>query len=108
MGQNQPVTLTGTEYLIMEMLVASHGKEMYGLELVDKSGGKLKRGTVYVLLGRLEKKGLIEGRTEVEGAEIPRRVYRLTGLGRRVYEAWRTVVEVSTAAAPTAVKGASV
>ncbi len=93
-NRNQPVALTGTEYLIMELLAEGRQKEMYGLELVEKSGGKLKRGTVYVLLGRLENKGLIEGRTVVEGSDIPRKVYRTTGLGQRVFRAWRSVAEL--------------
>ena len=67
---------------------------MYGLELVEKSDGKLKRGSVYVLLGRLERKGFISGRTEVQGSDIPRRVYRPTGLGQQVFEAWRRVAEL--------------
>ena len=32
---------------------------MYGLELVTESEGALKRGTVYVTLGRLEEKGYV-------------------------------------------------
>ena len=62
------------------------GREKYGLELVADSGGVLKRTSIYVLLGRLEDQGLIEG------AESPvppgktgpaRRVYRVTADGRR-------------------------
>jgi DNA-binding PadR family transcriptional regulator len=86
--------LTVTEYLIMQMLVEGKQKEMYGLELVKASKGKLKRGSVYVLLGRLEEKGFVKSRTEVEGAEIPRRVYKPTGLGIKVFMVWRRVVEV--------------
>jgi len=92
----QPATLTATEHLIMELLVGGDKKEMYGLELVENSGGKLKRGTVYVLLDRLEKKGFIEGRTEVVGSDIPRKVYRPTGLGQRVLQAWRKLVALGS------------
>jgi DNA-binding MarR family transcriptional regulator len=95
MLKNQaPAALTGTEFLIMSLLVEAKEKELYGLEMVQKSGGRLKRGTVYVLLDRLEKKKFIEGRTHVEGAEIPRRVYKPTGEGRRVYDAWREVAAI--------------
>ena len=34
---------------------------MFGLALVERSGGALKRGTVYVTLGRMEAKGLLDG-----------------------------------------------
>jgi DNA-binding PadR family transcriptional regulator len=62
------------------------GGEMYGLELVRKSEGRLKRGTVYVMLGRMEDKGLVESRVEDSTPDqvgIPRRLYRPTGLGVR-------------------------
>ena len=77
------------ERLIFELLLA--GGEMYGLELVAQSGGELSRGSLYVLLDRMEAKGLVESRQEerrpgVSG--IPRRLYRPTGYGERVYQAW--------------------
>ena len=37
---------------------------MYGLQLVEQSEGALKRGTVYVTLGRMEAKGLVESEQE--------------------------------------------
>lgn len=64
---------------------------MYGLELVRASGGSLRRGTVYVTLGRMEEKGYVESHPEVQerGAiGLPRRLYRPTGLGLRVLDAW--------------------
>ncbi len=81
--------LSGKEFLILAML-AERG-EMYGLELVNASGGQLKRGTVYVTLGRMEEKGYLESRQEerAPGAiGLPRRLYRPTALGLRVCEAW--------------------
>ena len=88
-------TLSHTEYQIMQMLIGSTGKEMYGLEMVEKSDGKLKKGTIYVLLGRLEEKGFVRGRAEqLEGSAIPRRLYKPTGLGERVFDAWSSVAEI--------------
>ncbi len=51
--------------------------------------GKLKRGTVYVILSRLEDKGYVEAHvpTEAVHAGLPRRRYTLTGLGERVLKA---------------------
>lgn len=64
---------------------------MYGLQLVAASRGRLKRGTVYVTLGRMEDKGYITSRLEdppPEAGGMPRRVYEVTALGRRVAAAW--------------------
>lgn len=79
------------ELLILDLLV-SEGP-MYGLQLVERSRGALKRGTVYVTLGRMESKGLIESEQEPPdpGAiGLPRRFYRPTALGERVLRAWTT------------------
>jgi DNA-binding PadR family transcriptional regulator len=85
-------TLSGKERLILESLVGSGPK--YGLQLVDESRGALKRGTVYVTLGRMEQKGLVESHHEPATRDpdaIPRRMYRATAYGRRVMDAWTTV-----------------
>jgi DNA-binding PadR family transcriptional regulator len=79
--------LSGKEAVVLEMLLTT-GRELFGLEMVEASGGLLKRGTVYVTLQRMEEKGLIESRQEARpGAEIgiPRRLYRATGLGARAF-----------------------
>lgn len=86
-------TLPGKERAILELLVSAG--PMYGLQIVDRSGGALKRGTVYVTLGRMEHKGLVQSEQEapVPGAiGLPRRIYRATGLGERVLRAWTTLV----------------
>ena len=77
------------ERLILELL-ASEGP-MYGLALVERSDGALKRGTVYVTLGRMEAKGLISSEQESPAAGaigLPRRIYRPTILGERILRAW--------------------
>lgn len=54
--------------------------EMYGLELVEKSGGALKRGTVYVTLKRMEDANFIQSRLEARAKPeigIARRLYSL-------------------------------
>jgi DNA-binding PadR family transcriptional regulator len=85
------VTLPKKERLILELLAADG--PMYGLQLVERSDGALKRGTVYVTLGRMEAKGLVESAQETLPAGaigLPRRVYRPTALGKRVLRAWET------------------
>lgn len=64
---------------------------MYGLQLVERSGGALKRGTVYVTLGRMETKGLVESEEQAlppGGIGLPRRIYSVTPLGERMLRAW--------------------
>lgn len=62
---------------------------LYGLELVKASGGRLKRGTVYLTLGRLEEKGFIESRTKPQDNHpgLPRPIYRLNAMGQRLLSA---------------------
>jgi PadR family transcriptional regulator, regulatory protein PadR len=86
---DSPHTLPKKERLILELLVS--GGPMYGLQLVEQSDGALKRGTVYVTLGRMEAKGFVTSDQEElpPGAiGLPRRVYRPTGLGERMLRAW--------------------
>src|SRR5262245_29098700 len=81
--------LPATERLILQLLV-EHG-ELFGLQLVERSSGALKRGTVYVTLGRMQDKGYLESRQEPlpPGAiGLPRRMYRPTTYARRVLDAW--------------------
>lgn len=91
--------LSGIEKLILEALV-SHG-EVYGLQLLNIVPG-LKRGTVYVTLGRMEDKGFISGREikKPEWAGMPRRHYRITGQGQRILlasEAYSTIMREAVA-----------
>jgi DNA-binding PadR family transcriptional regulator len=82
-------TLSPKEALILELLIGA--KEMYGLELVAASDGALKRGTVYVTLGRMEEKGYVDSRLEdapPSAGGLPRRIYAATTLGREVLAAW--------------------
>ena len=74
------------------MLDLLESTERYGLELVDASGGRLKRGSIYVTLGRMEAKGFVTSRQEdrAPGAiGLPRRLYRPTAYGLKVRDAYR-------------------
>lgn len=87
--------LSGAEQVILDLLV-EHG-ELFGLALVETSNGRLKRGTVYVTLGRMEAKGYLESRQEPlpPGATgLPRRLYTPTAYALRVREAWRMAARV--------------
>ncbi len=74
----------------LTLLAAIRDGDSYGLDLVERTG--LSSGTVYPVLGRLRRRGWIEGiweaqeRADAEGR--PRRkYYRLTAEGRAVLEA---------------------
>ena len=82
-------TLPPKERAILELLVAEG--PLYGLQLVERSNGFLKRGTVYVTLSRMEAKGFLASEQEAlpPGAiGLPRRRYSPTPLGERALRAW--------------------
>jgi PadR family transcriptional regulator, regulatory protein PadR len=85
-------TISAKERIVLELLVSSGSK--YGLQLVDESRGRLKRGTVYVTLGRMQQKGLVESQHEPatdDADALVRRMYHATAYGRRVLDAWTAV-----------------
>jgi DNA-binding PadR family transcriptional regulator len=81
-------SISGTEALIIELLGEG---ERFGLELIEASDGRLKRGTIYVTLSRMEAKGFVVSRQEERSPGaigLPRRMYRVTGYGLKVYQAY--------------------
>ena len=89
MSETRLPSISGTESLLLDLL---EGRERFGLELVERSGGAVKRGSVYVLLARMEAKGFVESRQEerAPGAiGLPRRMYRATSYGLKVRDAYR-------------------
>jgi DNA-binding PadR family transcriptional regulator len=92
--------LSRTEALILELL---SDDETFGLDLVERSNGRIKRGTVYVTLSRMQEKGYVESRAEpaVAGAiGLPRPLYKTTALGIRVMEAWALAARAFTGQLP--------
>lgn len=86
-------SVSSVESLILDRLREG---EKYGLELVESSGGRLKRGTIYVTLGRMERKGFVTSRQETQppGAiGLPRRLYTATAYGLKVLEAYQLLRE---------------
>ena len=82
-------TLSAMEQLVLELLVADGPS--YGLQLVASSKRQLKRGTVYVTLGRMEEKGYVESTPDPGASDdlvLPRRIYRPTPFGLRVLHAY--------------------
>jgi PadR family transcriptional regulator, regulatory protein PadR len=86
MGKQDFKLPSPTEVAVLELL---SGKEMYGLEMV-KASDRLKRGTIYVTLDRMEDKRLVKSRViEESGPTAGRRIYSITGHGQQAYAAWR-------------------
>jgi DNA-binding PadR family transcriptional regulator len=80
---------TRAEMLVMHALQRKP-RGAYGLQIVEESDGEIKRGSVYVLLGRLEEKGYVKSDRQtaaVDHAGPARPLYRLTGEGTRVLAA---------------------
>ena len=89
---DRELRLPSKERLILELLISSG--PLYGLRLVELAEGRLKRGTVYVTLARMEAKGYLESEQEppAPGAiGLPRRLYRSTTFGERILRAWTTM-----------------
>ncbi|HJZ72501.1 MAG TPA: helix-turn-helix transcriptional regulator [Vicinamibacterales bacterium] len=87
-SQHAP-SLSAKERLILELLVRDGA--LYGLQMVAASKRRLKRGTVYVTLGRMERKGYIASRLEdapPQTGGLPRRLYTITANGRRLLAVW--------------------
>lgn len=85
----RPLTVSRKELLVLALL--RRHDEQYGLQLVSASKGRLKRGTIYVTLGRMEDKGYITSRLEAAppgAGGLPRRLYGATPLGHRMFAAW--------------------
>jgi DNA-binding PadR family transcriptional regulator len=81
-------SISATEALIIDLL---QDDERFGLELIEHSGRRLKRGTIYVTLSRMEAKGFVESRQEerpVGAIGLPRRLYRVTPYGLKVHDAY--------------------
>lgn len=76
------------ELLVLELL--STNGDLYGLQLVSLSDGALKRGTIYVTLGRMEDKGLVKSILDDDAsshAGLPRPRYQITAQGARALKA---------------------
>jgi PadR family transcriptional regulator PadR len=79
------------EYCVLALL---HGGERYGLDLVRQLGqvdGMLTgEGTVYPLLGRLRRDGLVATTWRESPSGPPRRYYHLTPTGQQALGAFTT------------------
>jgi DNA-binding PadR family transcriptional regulator len=86
-------SISPIESLVLDLL---EHRERYGLELIELAGGRLKRGSIYVTLGRMEAKGFVTSRQEERAAGaigLPRRLYHATPYGLKVRDAYQLLRE---------------
>lgn len=94
--------ITPTEAMILSLL-RERNEGAYGSQLVHDSDGKLKRGSVYTLLNRLEQGGFVKSIEEEaqDDYALPRTRYKITGAGVRAraeFGAWTGLVPKGSAA----------
>jgi PadR family transcriptional regulator PadR len=83
--------------LELAILALLSGGELYGVEIVERLAGKTgleaSAGTVYPLLGRLKKAGVVDTTWRESPVGPPRKYYRLSASGKRelagMTAAWR-------------------
>ena len=82
----QNLTKNCNENLILAILFKEkkHGYQL-ALEIEDKSNGQFKfnHGTLYPILHKLEKDGLIKGTWKQEGPKRKRKYYSITAKGKK-------------------------
>jgi PadR family transcriptional regulator, regulatory protein PadR len=78
------------QYCVLSLLAK---EERYGFDLVrglaEVDGMVTSEGTIYPLLSRLRRDGLVESSWQESTAGPPRRYYRLTAAGRTALEGFR-------------------
>ena len=78
------------QYCVLSLLDT---EERYGFDLVralaEQDGMVTSEGTIYPLLSRLRRDGLVESNWQESPSGPPRRYYRLTNAGRAALDAFR-------------------
>ena len=75
--------LSKLELQIMELLTQKPVDGMYGLEILEKSGHTIPKGSIYVTLGRMSHKGYVESHRSDPVNGPSRRYFTLTAPGKR-------------------------
>lgn len=97
-------SISELEAIILSILISS--PNLRGLEIIEKSEKKLKRGTIYVYLSRMISRGLVESKFDGEELEQlnewksenrvpqpPRRIYRATPDGEIALRGYKATLE---------------
>jgi len=77
-------------FILLQLL---QGKEQYGYELMtamqQKTNIQLAEGTLYPLMNRLKKEGLVDSKWVEQESGIPRKYYHLTPAGEATLKAMK-------------------
>lgn len=101
---NPPINKLSSAETVIAHLLDESRTPLFGLELVRRSPPgdlQLKKGTIYVTLERMEKKGLVTSMMETTPPAhiepgtfyIPRRMYTLTETGKQALAVTRTALD---------------
>lgn len=78
---------------ILQLMCDNGLREMYGSEIMKRSGGEIKLGTVHTTLRRMQDKGFLTSRQEDKPDDvsgIPRRLYLITSDGLQAFEKFKS------------------
>ena len=85
---------TDLEMIILRLLLARPGSELYGLQMVRADPDNLGKTSIYVLLTRMIARGFLESRYETDkerqkqaGRGPKRRLYKISAYGEQQYKA---------------------
>lgn len=91
MAKDQSRDLTSLEYVVLGLL-ATQPQSGYDIINYFTPAGvhswSASPGSIYPMLKRLEKQGIIEGELETEREMRPRKIYRLSSLGEELLDNW--------------------
>lgn len=80
-----------TKHELMILAAMRDGTPRHAFEIMREA--KIKRGTVYVLLQRLEERGFIRvTRRSQDHPGMPRPHYALSALGKQILDAYRKIL----------------
>ncbi|HEX9823160.1 MAG TPA: PadR family transcriptional regulator [Actinomycetota bacterium] len=89
-GKEAPLAQMKRGVLEFCVLALLRDEERYGFDLVrelaELDGMVIGEGTIYPLLARLRREGLVDTRWRESSSGPPRRYYRMTASGRRALE----------------------
>lgn len=99
-GSRQSQLLKGVLDACLLAVIAE--EPAYGYEmtkrLTERGLGTVADGSIYPLLGRLERDGLVESYREASNGGPPRKYYRVTTAGETALSLWRDEWQATSAA----------
>ena len=101
----------GTVSLVLLAVLAGSDEPLYGYQIAKRlqlSGGALfsdKQSALYPVLRNLHAAGLLDSHVEPSVSGPPRRYYRITPLGRTVFDDWAATWDDTRRSVDSVLKG---